>query len=219
MHFGYESEFLQPRWTPLPRVALGALGLFSCLSSAKLQPEWKTLARWFGVASLLRAVSNRNVTELVGLIANPVIRLNRTIILNSSIDGAFSFLRDFSNYPKFMSHISEVRLNDRGGLRWTAKGVGHASVHWDTFVVGLLENQLISWKSATGAVVQSTGSFQLSQISDGRTRIQVQLSYAPPGGALGYATVHFLGFDPRLRMDEDLQILKKLIEQKAAMAG
>ena len=214
IHFGYQSEVLQPRWTPLTRTAVGLIGFLSLLVAKKLHPKHpkaKMTVGLFGVASLLRALTNKNVTELVGLIANPVIRLNRSVILEASIDDTFDFLKNFSNYPKFMSYITEVRLNDMGGLQWTAKGPTGALVHWNATVGELLTNQTVSWRSAAGAWIRSGGRFHLSDFGDGRTRVEVELSYAPPVGALGYAAVHFLGFDPRMKIDEDLQILKNLI--------
>ena len=47
------------------------------------------------------------------------------------------------------------------------------------------------------------------------TRLDIELSYAPPMGALGYAVAHFLGFDPRSKIDEDLLVMKSLIEHNS----
>ena len=47
---------------------------------------------------------------------------------------------------------------------------------------------------------------------DGTTRVDVQLSYNPPGGALGHLVAKLFGSDPKSEMDQDLARLKTLIE-------
>ncbi len=47
---------------------------------------------------------------------------------------------------------------------------------------------------------------------------EVELSYAPPIGAIGYAVARTLGFDPRLTIDQDLLVMKDLIEKQWAPA-
>ena len=178
-HFAYQSELIQPNWSPIARIVVGTLGALGFLLSKQLRPKLKRTVRLFGLASLIRALTNKNVTDAVGLIANPV-----------------------------------IRLNDVGGLQWTAKGPSGALVRWNTYLNEVIENQTISWKSASHAWVRSAGRFHLSEAFDGRTRVQVELSYSPPAGALGYAAAHFLGFDPRMKIDEDLQVLKNLIEKQ-----
>lgn len=213
--FGYQSGFLQPEWSVPARVGLLAVGIASIVAARRMSPRLRWTLQSFGIASFIRALTNRNVTDLVGWIANPVLRLNRTIQIQANVDDVFDYLKNFSNYPSFMSYIREVAVNDQGGLRWTATGPGGLAVHWDTSVGLLQHNQAISWSSSPGSVIRNAGWFSLSEAPDGGTLLRAQFSFAPAVGILGYAVAQLLGFDPRSTMDHDLTVLKKQIEKKA----
>ncbi|HMC15678.1 MAG TPA: hypothetical protein VKI18_08610, partial [Albitalea sp.] len=44
------------------------------------------------------------------------------------------------------------------------------------------------------------------------TRVSVQMSYDPPGGAVGHAVAKLLGRDPKREIDADLARMKSFIE-------
>src|SRR6185312_15068759 len=61
------------------------------------------------------------------------------------------------------------------------------------------------------SAVRHEGSIRF-EAHNGGTRLEIQLSYAPPGGALGHALARFLGADPKTELDEDLLRLKSFVE-------
>jgi uncharacterized membrane protein len=73
-------------------------------------------------------------------------------------------------------------------------------------------NGCIAWKSVPGAMLANAGIVRFQENGDGTTRVDVRLSYNPPGGAMGHAIAAMFGSDPRTEMDQDLARMKTLIE-------
>ena len=71
---------------------------------------------------------------------------------------------------------------------------------------------MIAWKSVEGASVENAGIVRFDPNEDGSTRVEVKLSYNPPGGAVGHAVAALFGSDPETEMDEDLMRMKSFIE-------
>jgi uncharacterized membrane protein len=51
------------------------------------------------------------------------------------------------------------------------------------------------------------------------TRIEVHMTYRPPGGVLGHALAHILGWDPKSRIDDDIVRMKSLLEDGKVRPG
>lgn len=211
--FGYASELFVPKWSIPARIAVSTLGIFSLILATRTRGTPRKALGLFGVSSLIRALSNLHVTDLIGWLANPSVRLRRTIRVKAPIDDVYNFLIHFDNYPRFMSYVQKVEINNEGGLRWTVKGPAGVLFHWNTSLGSIIKNQAISWKSSINSLIRNSGNIQLKDLPGEGTEIQIELVYAPPVGALGYAVVHFLGFDPKDKIDEDLQVLKAIVEE------
>lgn len=212
--FGYTSDLFVPKWSKPARMAVFALGLLGLVSSRWAKGSIQKGLGLFGIASLVRAMTNLHVTDLIGWLANPSARLKRTIRVKALIEDVYDFLSHFENYPRFMSYIKKVEVNETGGLRWTVQGPAGMTFHWNTSLGKMIRNQAISWKSSVNSLIRNSGDIQLVDVPGEGTEIHIELTYAPPVGALGYAVVHYLGFDPKERIDEDLQVLKAVIEER-----
>jgi uncharacterized membrane protein len=214
--FGYQAEGLQPQWAIPTRLAVGGIGVLSLLGSSRLPGPIRAAARVLGVASLVRAATNLNVTEMVGWLSNPVLTVEQEIRIEASIDDVFDFLKDLSNFPRFMSYLEEVSLDDRGGHLWRAKAPGGVPVHWHTTLGRLTHNQAIAWRSARGSLIRNSGQFALEDEDCGcATRLRARMSFAPAIGAVGYGVARILGVAPGETMAEDLAVLKDLIERES----
>ena len=211
--FGYESELFLPRWSGLARMSVFIVGVFGLALSTQTRGLFRKSLGLFGLASLIRSITNLHVTDLIGWIANPSIRLKRAIRVNAPIDDVYDFLSQFMNYPRFMSYVQNVEVNDHGGLRWTMQGPAGLTFHWNTSLGKMILNQAISWKSSLNSLIRNSGDIRLTELTDESTEVHITLTFAPPVGALGYAVVHILGFDPKEKIDEDLQVLKAILEK------
>ncbi len=217
--FGYRPDFISGHWGPGLRVAAGAAGSLMLARGRQLGGATGFVAAGVGTLLLARAITNRDVTHLIGAVVLPVVSLRRTILISASIEEVYEFWAEFANYPRFMSFVRDVQVNETGGLRWTARGPLSAHVYWDTDVLDLVRNQRITWKSVPGSLIATEGKVEFEDAGQGSVRLRIELSFAPPAGAPGYAIAHLLGFDPSERIDEDLEVMKLLIERRSRRAG
>jgi hypothetical protein len=75
-------------------------------------------------------------------------------------------------------------------------------------------NRVIAWESLPGSEVYNAGRVRFESV-DGGTRVDVFMTYNPPGGVAGHAIAALFGVDPKSAMDDDLLRLKSLLEQGA----
>jgi uncharacterized membrane protein len=155
-----------------------------------------------------------SIKRFIGLFFHPEVQLHRTIEVDAPIEVVYDFWKDFGNYARFMSYVKEVKVNDRFGITWTVIGPRGMAIHWDVRPSSMIRNQRISWESLPGALIENAGRifFSTSKNSN-QTLVDVNLSYAPPAGILGYQVIKVLGFDPRDQIDHDLTHMRYLIEQ------
>ena len=69
-----------------------------------------------------------------------------------------SLLAQFSNLPRFMTHLERVEELDRTRSRWTARGPAGTTVSWEAHIINEVTNEVIGWRSVGDADVVSAGS-------------------------------------------------------------
>lgn len=173
--------------------------------------HWPLVGLWAGMIGL-------GVWIAAALAIPGVIRLRRVLTVSAPVEDVFDFWRKFQNFPKFMSFIEKVELNEAGGFRWTLCGPARVRFEWDAELVRLIPNREIRWSSLPGSVLKHSGRVLMRELRPGRTEVSVDLDYAIPAGVLGYGATRLLGFDPRKRIDDDLLRMKRLIEESSTVA-
>jgi uncharacterized membrane protein len=139
--------------------------------------------------------------------------------INASVDQVFSSFANYRNFPRFMSHLEEVRDLGSGRSHWVAKGPAGVRVSWDAEVTEMVPNKVIAWKSSPGSRVENAGIVHFEPTSNGRTRVSIRMSYNPPAGSIGHGVAWLLGADLKQEMDQDLNRLKRILEGIPARAG
>jgi uncharacterized membrane protein len=200
-------------WPPTTRLLAGTSGSVMMLAGAGRGGALGTFLNLIGLGLLVRAVSNKRMKQLVGVdVGRRAVDVQKTINVNAPVEEVYAFWSNFENFPKFMSHIREVRNLGNGRSHWVVTGPGGVSVNWDAVITRQEENKLLSWRSEPGAMVSSAGTVHFTPNHEGGTQVQVQMSYNPPAGAVGHSLASLLGSDPKAKMDEDLMRFKTLIE-------
>lgn len=143
--------------------------------------------------------------------ASGKIELKKTLHVNAPVDRVYELWSDFEGFPRFMNNVMEVTDLGQGRSRWVVKGPAGTRVQWNAEVTRVEPGKLLSWQSEPGAVVENSGTVRFERVGEG-TRIDIHLSYDPPGGAVGHGVAFFLGEDPKSQMDEDLDRFKALLE-------
>jgi uncharacterized membrane protein len=168
-----------------------------------------------GVWLVARAVTNLETRRLLGAAGRRGVDLRKSISIDAPREEVFAFFRAFENFPRFMSHVREVRPSGEGRWHWVVDGPAGAAVEWDAEVAALVPSEVIAWRTVPGAAVRSEGTVRFDDDRKG-TRIDVRLSYRPPGGALGHGLAALLGADPKRQLDDDLLRLKSILEHGRA---
>jgi uncharacterized membrane protein len=206
------SEFAQQNWTPSLRVL--SAGIAGTMLAAAARTDGR--ARWMtitgGALLLARAILNKPFGLILGMARGAGVNLEKTIHINAPIETVFSYWANFENFPKFMTHLKEVHNLDNGKSHWVAAGPGGISIGWDARITEQQTNQLLAWASVPESIVKTSGVVRFDKEADGRTRVQIRMSYCPPAGLVGHAVAWLFGADPKTEMDEDLVRMKSLIE-------
>jgi uncharacterized membrane protein len=206
-------DIRQRNWAAATRAIVGTSGAALIVVGARRR-DWAGLGLAVaGSVLLARAITNLEFKRLVGA-GRPAIDLQKTVTLDLPVAEVFAFWDDFTNFPKFMHHVREVRpTRDARQWHWTVAGAGPAApIEFDASVTERIPNRVIAWKTAEGSAIRHAGIVRFDEVEGGRTRLQIRLSYNPPGGALTDGVLALFGADQRSRLDEDLMRMKTALE-------
>jgi uncharacterized membrane protein len=206
-------ELLQENWAPAPRFLAGVFSIALLGYSLRRSGPFRLIAGSVGLVLLSRSLTNMDLKRLTGIAAGPrAVEIVKEIHVRAPVEEVFTFWTALENFPRFMSHVKEVRRISDRRYHWKVAGPAGIKFEWDADVTSLVPNQLLAWKSVEDASVENAGAVRFERRPDGGTRVNVRLWYNPPGGALGHAFAKLLGSDPKKQLDDDLLRFKSLIE-------
>ena len=207
------AEWNQQNWTPSLRFAAGGLGSVLLLRGVLSNGILGLASRLAGTALLVRATSNREFRELLGVGCDAhLIALDKTIHIDAPVEQVFGFWTNYANFPRFMRHVKQVQDRGEGRSHWVAQGPGGVRVSWDAEITQNIPNQLLAWRSVPGSQIETEGMVRFDGNHNGGTRVTIRLSYRPPAGVLGHLVASLFGSDPKHEMDGDMVRLKSLFE-------
>lgn len=208
MHAGGGDE-----WAPALRgsamVGGGVLGLYALMRRSPL--GWAVgLA---GLAVLARALSNQPLRGLAGgKAAGPTIDFEKSVHIDAQPDEVYDLWSNYENFPRFMSHVVQVRDLGRRRSHWVVRGPAGAAFEWDSKLIEQSRPRRLAWRSEAGAQIPNSGSVHFEPHRGG-TLATVRMSYSPPAGTVGHGIASMLGADPKREMDDDLARMKSFIER------
>ncbi|CAN5346307.1 SRPBCC family protein [soil metagenome] len=139
--------------------------------------------------------------------------VEESIEVDVPVKTAYNQWTQFEDFPKFMNSVHEVRQLDDKHLHWRAD-VGGKEKEWDAEITEQIPDQRIAWRSTSG--VPNGGVVSFHKISDGTTRIMLQMDYQPQGvmEQLG-AAVGTVNMETR----SNLRRFKDLLEERGRETG
>jgi uncharacterized membrane protein len=204
---------MRESWSPLTRTAVGltggAVGIYGAI-----RRDWVGAALGLlGLGLATRGVTNLSAARLVGVGAGRrAVDVQKTVNINAPLDGVFGFFSRYDNFARFMRNVREVRDYGTGYSHWTVAGPAGVTVEWDAELTEFIPHECIAWQSVEGSTVDNAGSIRFRENPDGTTRVDIRLSYNPPGDTIGHVVATLFGADPKSEMDEDLARLKTALE-------
>ena len=142
----------------------------------------------------------------------------KDIEINAPVERVFDLFSDFESFPRWMSHIKEVRYTGRRYTRWTAEAPLGTSVEWEAETTHFEPDHRIAWRSVRGDV-ETEGEVVFQETARGTTLMRVMLGYDPPAGRLGALVARLFGTNPEQQLDEDLERFAEVAEGRQQQRG
>ncbi len=146
---GSRPELLQRNWSPTARflVGAGSVGLMG-YGFTRRGPLGPVLG-CVGVCLGLRSLTNLEFKRLTGVGAGrQALTFHKDITVGAPVDEVFAFWQAMHNFPRFMSHVEEVRVLSEGRTRWKVRGPAGIVFEWEAVVTRLEPGRVLGWKSA-----------------------------------------------------------------------
>ena len=167
-----------------------------------------------GLYAMQRYGASDRVREKLGADESGTIVAEKTIFIDAPVEQVFDTWANYENFPRFMSNVRSVLPLEGDRSHWKIRGPAGVSVEFDSVTHKHRPNEL-AWESEPGSTVQNEGRVTLVPEGSG-TRATVRMSYRPPAGALGQAVSSLFGANPKQEFEEDLNRMKKFIEDQRA---
>jgi uncharacterized membrane protein len=215
LHGGYRcAGERSERWSPVARLALGLLGGGLVVSGLARGGRGGLAVAAAGAALLVRDVENQPLRRVLGVGAGRrAVDVHKTVTVRAPLSDVFAFFSAIENFPRFMAHVKEVRRTGAGRYHWVAAGPAGIPVSWDGEISHLDPDRALGWRSLPGARVGNAGIARFEPNADGSTRVDIQMSYNPPAGALGHLVASLFGADPKHALDEDMVRFQSILER------
>ena len=134
--------------------------------------------------------------------------IDKTVEIEADVQDVYAAWTAFEDYPTFMETIETVTMVQEDRLHWVAV-IEDDTFEWDADVVEHVVDEKVAWRALDG---RETGEVRFEKVADGRTKVTYQLEYDPAAWeGKGDTVRHWMN----RRVDEDLGLFKRLIEEAA----
>jgi uncharacterized membrane protein len=210
---GAKPDLMQETWSPTTRLLAGIGAGILMLYGRGRKGVIGTALSLTGIGTAFRVATNMPITKIVGMSdKSRVIDINKSIEVDVPIEQAYELWSNFENFPKFMTHVQEVKDLGNGRSHWIVTGPVGIPVEFDARVTENTPNEVIAWETEPDSMVKHRGHVKFRPGPELQTLIHVHLKYNPPAGVFGHTVASIFGTDPKQAMDEDLVRLKSLLE-------
>jgi uncharacterized membrane protein len=210
---GRQFELMQTYWSPAGRLLAGSIGAALAMWGARSRGVYGPMLGLPGMLLFLRALTNLELKRLVGAGAGRrAVDFQKTLHIDAPVERVFQLWADYRNFPRFMSHVQEVKDLGDGRSHWIVAGLAAIPVEWDAVVSAYIPNEILAWRTEPNSLIQHAGIVRFQPNAWGGTTVEVRLSYNPGIGAVGHALAMLFGVDPKHQMDDDLLRMKSFVE-------
>ena len=177
-----------------------------------------TISRAVGVASaglgltLLGGYALRRRARETDAPQDTGMHVKAAVTIRRDRDELYELWRDMESYPRFMSHVREVRVTSGGRSRWTARGPLKTKPSWEVVIADDIPSERISWRSPEGSKVDAYGAVRFVEApADQGTEVHLELRYDVPR-TIGTIAALMFGEHPDVQIHNDLRRFKQLVE-------
>ena len=139
--------------------------------------------------------------------------VEHSIEVDVPVSTAYNQWTQFEEFPRFMEGVESVQQSDDRHLHWVADIAG-VRREWDAEITEQHPDERVAWRALEQGGPDGVVTFH--KISDGKTRVMVQMDYEPHG--LKETAGAMAGSDAR-QVRDDLASFKEFIERRGAPTG
>ncbi len=137
--------------------------------------------------------------------------IHESIEVQAPLQDVFTYWSNLENFPQIMSNVEEVRVTGQDTSHWQVKGPLGTDIEYDAKTTEMSPERGIGWQSE--GEVDNSGQVRFEEVAEGRTRIDVTLTYGdPPGGRLGELAAEAIQ-NPERQLGEDLENFARRVER------
>jgi HSP20 family molecular chaperone IbpA/uncharacterized protein YndB with AHSA1/START domain len=140
-------------------------------------------------------------------------KIEKSVEINVPVHTVYNQLTQFTEYPRFMQGVQEIRQLDDTHLHWHSKSDGQDK-KWDSEITQQIPDQCIAWRNITGP--KNIGKVVLQPIAQDKTKVTLSMEFEPERAAPEAADAET---DISQRIEQDLARFKKLIETQGQESG
>ena len=140
-------------------------------------------------------------------------RIEKSVEVNAPVRAVYNQWTQFEEFPRFMAGVKEVRQLDDTHLHWHAEIWGKDK-EWDAEITEQVPDQVIAWRSTSGA--PNAGTVRFEPVSHERTRVRLTMEYQPEGAI--EKTGDMVGVFTS-RVQNSVEDFKKFIENRGQETG
>ena len=202
-------DLSRDQWDSAPRFLIGGLGAALIAFGIKQRSALSLLGAAAAIPMIARSAMNKPLKR-VGR-GYGVIDVQKSIVVDAPVERVFSVLERTDQFPSFMRRVREVRA-ENGHSHWVVAGPAGAAIEWDAVTTVNRPNEMLAWHSEPGSAIEHAGVIRFERLGPDQTRLDVNLSYSPPAGALGHYAAKLFGADAGSGLDEELARTKRFAE-------
>jgi uncharacterized membrane protein len=206
-----QDEFIE--WPWISRLLMGTAGGLLTWRGIRRGGTGGAVLSAVGAGLLTRSVTARGLGAWTGgHNRGPVVHLEKTITVGAPLEAVWDLWSNFENFPRFLTHLREVRKIDEGHSHWIAAGSAAVPVEWDTDVTDWVPRQFIGWRSHEESPLRTSGQVRFRRTGENQTEIDLQLIYTPVV-ASQHAVAAVFGAEPVQSLSDDLGRMQFLLEE------
>lgn len=140
-------------------------------------------------------------------------RIEKSVEVACPVRTVYNQWTQFEEFPRFMAGVREVKQLDDTHLHWHAEIWGKDE-EWDSEITEQVPDQVIAWRSTSGAL--NAGTVRFEPLAHDRTRVRLIMEYEPrgviekTGDAIGVFSA---------RVQNTVEDFKEFIENRGAETG
>ena len=139
--------------------------------------------------------------------------IEESIDIDVPVTTVYNQWTQFESFPQFMDGVERVEQTNDTDLHWVAD-IGGSTREWDAKITEQHPDHRVAWKAVDQDGPDGVVTFH--KLDDSRTRVMVQMDYAPAG--LKESVGSMVGLDDR-RVKKDLEAFKDMIENSGHESG